>query len=70
MLKRSFVDALSEVSEGTPRPRINVSLADGNRMSLVNWVSAGDCLLEHWPNGSVRYFIPISQIVVVEIPDQ
>jgi hypothetical protein len=67
MSRRSFVDTLSEIADKSRRPRINVSLMDTNRVSLVNWDLAGDCLIDFWPNGKPRYVIPLTAIVIVEI---
>ncbi len=63
----SFPDILTKIADRESRPLINVGLTDGNRISLSNWTFEGDCLVEHWPKGSVRYLIPLSQIAVVEV---
>jgi hypothetical protein len=67
MSPSSFAEVLSSLAQGRPVPKINVSLADGHRVSLTEWAYAGDCLVEHWPNGSPRYLIPLAQIVSVEV---
>jgi hypothetical protein len=69
MLKSSAADLLSKISEGGSHPRISVGLADGNRVSLANWHLAGDCLIENWPNGKLRYIVPLARIVIIEVAD-
>jgi hypothetical protein len=67
MSTRSFTETLKEIADQPRRPRINISLANANRVSLVNWDFAGDCLIDSWPNGKPRYVIPLAAIVMVEI---
>jgi hypothetical protein len=67
MSTRSFAETLNEIADKARRPRINVSLADRNRVSLVNWDFADDCLVDSWPNGKPRLVIPLAAIVMVEI---
>ena len=64
----TFRDILAELSGREPRPQINVALADGNRVSLSSWHLAKDCVLERWPDGSLRFLVPIAQIVFIETP--
>lgn len=66
----SFKDILAEVAGREPRPQINVALANGNRVSLANWYLAEDSVVERWPNGGLRYVVPIAQMVVIEVPEQ
>ena len=70
MLRLSLADALSEVSESEPRPRLNIGLTDGKTIRLVNWVVANECLIERWPNGSPQYLLPLAKIVSIEIPER
>ena len=67
MTTSSFSEILSGLGQSRPVPNINVSLANGLRISLAEWAHAGDCLVEHWPNGNARYLIPLTQIVSVEV---
>ena len=67
MTPSSFAEILSSLGQSSPVPNINVSLANGHRISLAEWALAGDCLMERWPNGSARYLIPLAQIVSVEV---
>ena len=67
MATSSFSEILSSLGQSRPVPNINVSLANGHRISLAEWALGGDCLVERWPNGSVRYLIPLTQIVSVEV---
>ena len=63
----SFAEILSSLGQNRPVPTVNVSLANGHRISLAEWALEGDCLAERWPNGSARYLIPLAQIVLVEV---
>ena len=67
MTSTSFAEILSSLGLGSPVPHINISLANGHRISLVEWTHAGDCLVECRPDGSPRYLIPLAQIVSVEV---
>ncbi len=66
----SFVEILTKASKSDSLPRLKISLTDGNRVSLSNWDSGADCLIEYGPKGSLRQLIPFSQIAIVEFPDQ
>jgi hypothetical protein len=70
MSRSSVADFLSELSDSGSHPRISVGLADGNRVSLLNWNLAGDCLVENWPNGKLRYIVPLPRIVIIEVMDE
>ena len=63
----SFAEILSSLGQSRPVPNINVSLANGHRISLAEWAHSGDCLVERWPDGSARYLIPLAQIVSIEV---
>jgi hypothetical protein len=65
----AFREILADVAAQDPRPKINVALSNGNRISLANWRLGEDCVIEAWPNGDARYLIPNAQIVVVEITE-
>jgi hypothetical protein len=67
MTPTSFAEILSGLGLDSPVPHINISLANGHRISLVEWTRAGDCLVERRPDGSPRYLIPLAQIVSVEV---
>jgi hypothetical protein len=67
MPAHSLVDTLNELANNPQRPRINIGLIDRNRITLTNWVFGGDCLIDHWPNGSPRHIIPLSAIVIMEV---
>lgn len=69
MSRSSYADILAQVAEREPCPRLNAGLADGNRISLTNWTFSGDCLIEHWPDGSPRYVVPLAQIALIEFPN-
>ena len=69
MTPSSLRDILSNLSDGSHSPRINVSLIDGNRLTLTAWQLTGDCLVERSPKGKPRQLVPLSQIVTIEIPD-
>jgi hypothetical protein len=70
MSPSSFAEILSSLGHSRPVPNINVSLANGHRISLAEWAHAGDCLVESWPNGSPRYLIPLAQVVSIEVAGQ
>lgn len=63
----SFMQLLAEIGARAPCPPINVTLTNGNRLSLDDWSHAEDCLIERWPDGSPRYLVPLAQVVVIEI---
>jgi hypothetical protein len=66
----SLKDILSKISDGSSLPRINISLTDGNRLTLIAWQLLGDCLLECSPKGNPRHLVPLAQIVAIEIPSE
>jgi len=69
MAAMSFASTLAKVAETKPCPRLNVGLANGNRVSLVNWELVGDCLREHRSSGRLHYLVPLAQIVIIEVLD-
>ena len=66
----SLQDILSKISDGSSLPRINISLTDGNRLTLIAWQLLGDCLLECPPKGNPRHLVPLAQIVAIEIQNE
>lgn len=66
----SLAEILKSLAEEEPRPRLSISLTDGNRVSLSNWESADDCLVEYSGKGAPAQLVPLSQIAAIEIPDQ
>ena len=70
MLRSTLADALSEVTENKPHPRLSIGLTDGKTVRLVNWEVANECLIERWPNGNPHFLLPLSQIVSIEIPER
>jgi hypothetical protein len=69
MSKGALIELLAEVHAREPRPPINVALTNGNRLSLDDWYAGEDCLVERWPNGSPRYLVPFTQVVLVEVAE-
>ena len=70
MSPSSFAEILSSLAQSSPVPNLNVSLANGHRVSLSDWAPAGDCLVENWSKGGPRYLIPLAQIVSIEVAGQ
>lgn len=66
---RSFAASLAHIAARDPRPSVAIGLMDGNRLSLDHWELLEDCVVGHWPNGKLRFLIPFSSIVSVEITD-
>lgn len=69
MSQPSLTELLAEIHAREPRPQINVTLTNGNRLTLDDWDAAGDCLVERWPDGNTRYLVPFARVVLVEIPE-
>ena len=69
MAARSFSEILGNSGARDPKPSIALGLSDGNRLSLDQWEILDDCVASRWPNGSVRFLIPFSSVVSVEITE-
>lgn len=63
----SLAEQLTEIGRRSPQPRIDVGLADRNRITLDRWALEQDCLVGFGPAGAPRFLIPLSQIVIVEV---
>ncbi|HEX6998650.1 MAG TPA: hypothetical protein VF322_10925 [Gammaproteobacteria bacterium] len=65
----SLRETLGRLQQTEPKPQLGVGLVDRNRVRLTNWQLLGDCLVERWPSGGLRYLIPLHQIVLIDLAD-